>query len=391
MNAPTVTTVPPTDDFNVFLHELRTRELRRMPPGGRRFLSGGCAGAWYFDWIAESYPGIEQHIGVEAYSPAPEVLPPNVRWIANYLGDLRDVASGEVDLVFAGQTVEHMWPEDLAGFLCESHRVLSPDGWLVLDSPNRLITTRLGWHQPQHTAELSVDEVVRLVGAAGFDVVDVRGVWLCYDRQRHVMLRLDPSKIDVLDVGTRLELSAVRPEDSFIWWLEARRAERPPEPEIVRRLATEYFDVGSSLAETRLFHQVGRVEGAGRGRRIRTDARVRGAAAHGPYIPLRPGEYEVRFSLGVPRRRGLRARRFNPVVAELRITADNGGELLETRDVHAKDLGRGKMTDIVVPFALDATAFGVEFAVHTTGATPLVVSAHRDLIDKAALRVALSR
>ena len=39
-----------------------------------------------------------------------------------------------------GQTVEHVWPEELAGFLSEANRVLGPQGWIVLDSPNRRIT-----------------------------------------------------------------------------------------------------------------------------------------------------------------------------------------------------------------------------------------------------------
>ena len=57
----------PTHDFNEFLHELRTRELRRLPPGAKTVLSGGCSGGWYFRCVKECYPELERHIGVEAY------------------------------------------------------------------------------------------------------------------------------------------------------------------------------------------------------------------------------------------------------------------------------------------------------------------------------------
>ena len=41
--------------------------------------------------------------------------------------------------------------------------MLRPNGCIVLDSPNRLMTTGLGWYQPQHTAELTADEIVKLL------------------------------------------------------------------------------------------------------------------------------------------------------------------------------------------------------------------------------------
>jgi len=60
------------DDFSVFLHGLRTAEVKRLPAGARVVLSGGAAGTWYFDWFESSYPTpIERHIGVEAFAPKP--------------------------------------------------------------------------------------------------------------------------------------------------------------------------------------------------------------------------------------------------------------------------------------------------------------------------------
>src|SRR5690242_14554522 len=176
----------PTHDPYAMLHELRTRELRKMPPGAETFLSGGASGSWYFDWVRDNYPGkLRKHIGVEAYLPRPETLPPEVEWIADYLGNMHHVPTGAVDLVFAGETVEHVWPDDLANFLCESHRVLRPGGWLVLDSPNRRVTQPLKWYYGQHTAELTVDEAVEIARLAGFGEARVRGLWLCYHREAH--------------------------------------------------------------------------------------------------------------------------------------------------------------------------------------------------------------
>src|SRR5436309_3922234 len=116
---------PTVGDFNVFLHELRSRELERLPGGARTVLHGGSAGAWYFDWFREWYPtSVERHIGVDAFAERPADLPDGVAWLHRSLGDLEPVSDGEVDLVFAGQVIEHLWPEEITGFLLESHRVL---------------------------------------------------------------------------------------------------------------------------------------------------------------------------------------------------------------------------------------------------------------------------
>lgn len=39
-------------DINHLLHDLRSAHLRRMPRA-EVMLSAGCAGTWYFEWIAK--------------------------------------------------------------------------------------------------------------------------------------------------------------------------------------------------------------------------------------------------------------------------------------------------------------------------------------------------
>jgi hypothetical protein len=130
-------------DINLLLHQSRSAYLRGMPPGAKRLLSAGCAGLWYFEWIKQTYGCVPEHLGIEFYTPKPDGLDNNVTWIANTASDMSAVKSRSCDLVFSGQNIEHLWPEEVSGFMLEAARVLALGGHLVIDSPNR----RLSLHQ----------------------------------------------------------------------------------------------------------------------------------------------------------------------------------------------------------------------------------------------------
>lgn len=175
--------MPPQIDFNELLHGCRSALLRTMPRVSGTMLSAGCAGGWYFDWVAGCTGHTGRHIGIELFSPKPAGLPANVEWIANSVSDMRGVPDSSCELVFSGQNIEHLWPEETLGFLLESWRVLTVEGWLIVDSPNRLLTAPLGWSHPEHTIEFSPQEARRLLELGGFTVNALKGMWLCRDPQ----------------------------------------------------------------------------------------------------------------------------------------------------------------------------------------------------------------
>jgi len=221
---------PPFASCHGSLHEGRTMALADMPPGCDTVLSMGANGQWYFDWFDGNYGHIPRHIGVEAYMSRPDALPDNVEWVDADLASPEGVAmfeSGTVDLVFSGQNIEHLWPEQVQAFLVESNRVLRDGGWLVLDSPNRELTALYQWSMGEHTIEFTPDEAVDLLTLAGFEVVTMKGIWLC--RQNGELLPLEPAGTveGSTDVLRRIVLATQRPGDSFIWWAEAKKTGEP--------------------------------------------------------------------------------------------------------------------------------------------------------------------
>lgn len=229
----------PSDFFHNALHELRTLELASVRKGARRALSVGASGRWYFDWFEQHVGPLEEHIGVEAFEPRPEDLPDYATWIESTADRFEGVPDGSIDLVFAGQTTEHLWAEELVGFLMESRRVLGPEGQLVIDSPNRLVTEHLAWSHGGHTLEVSADEMTGLLELAGFDVVRVRGAWLCEVDGR--VLELEEGLDSAAMVVRRIALGGDDPDRSFVWWIDSVRADRPVDVAAVRARVDELF------------------------------------------------------------------------------------------------------------------------------------------------------
>lgn len=228
----------PSDVFHGILHELRTVELERSRGEYERIVSVGAQGRWYFDWIERSLGPVQEHVGVEAFEPEPPDLPPYATWRPTTADKFDGVDDDSVDLVFAGQTTEHLWAVELAGFLLQARRVLRDDGQLVLDSPNRLVTEHLVWSHGGHTVELSADEITELVSLAGFTVESIRGAWSC--RLDGRLLQLEENLGDGASLVRRIVDGPEHPDDCFVWWLIARPTGAPDERSLVSRCEALY-------------------------------------------------------------------------------------------------------------------------------------------------------
>jgi ubiquinone/menaquinone biosynthesis C-methylase UbiE len=101
-----------------------------------------------------------------------------VRYRYHSMVDLSDYADNSVDLVYSGQSIEHV-PLDVADtVLAEVRRVLKPGGSLGIDTPNARVT-RLQQDEfidPDHEHEYTHGELSEKLRAAGFDVVDAKGL-----------------------------------------------------------------------------------------------------------------------------------------------------------------------------------------------------------------------
>jgi Methyltransferase domain len=338
-------------DINHTLHDSRSARLRKLPPFSGTMLSAGCAGRWYFDWIAQRTGHTGPHIGIEFYNPKPDDLPDNVDWIANTAGDMNAVADATCEVVFSGQNLEHLWPQDVVGFFLESNRVLKTDGLLVVDSPNRLVTELLVWSHPEHTVEVTPAEARKLAELSGFEVTALKGIWLCRHPGTGRILQLDPAMIDPdFTYIERLLAAEDDPDNSFLWWLEARKVSEPRADELKIEM-NRIFAEAWPERQHRFLSLVGtRVTKDGLNF-VQCPAGTSGVMVYGPYMPLEGGDYTATFRLR------LTGDFVMGTVVHLDIRGDKG------REIVARDLSQEQIDAEGGRIRLDFTLPGQEFGI----------------------------
>ncbi|HXY28085.1 MAG TPA: methyltransferase domain-containing protein [Acidimicrobiales bacterium] len=92
--------------------------------------------------------------------------------------DLGRYADGSFDLVYSGQSIEHVSEADGDAVVHEACRVLAPGGWFCLDTPNgpvwRLRSQEL--MNPDHEIEYGARQLVAKLERGGFVVTECKGL-----------------------------------------------------------------------------------------------------------------------------------------------------------------------------------------------------------------------
>lgn len=356
--------------FNYLLHDLRTIELRRIPACPSTLVSVGCAGGWYFDWIHTSLGTPRRHVGVEFFSPRPDALPDNVEWIQNTASDMSDIADHEADMLFSGQNVEHLLPGEIARFFQEAHRVLKPGGRIVLDSPNRLQTSRLQWTHPEHFIEFTPEEIAEVLIASGFSPPSLRGLWLCEDPRTGTTLPLTEGKRT--DILWRSLAATDDPDRAFVWWAEAERRDVAPDREKLDALVEAIIAHAWPDRLSRFQTLMGEPCEDDAGRWFRARKGAAGAVMFGPYMPLEKGDYSVTFTLRIAD-----AETATDPVAAVDVVAGNEATAIAAGSIAAADADASGCVRHTLAFTLADTTFAVQFRVLSMGSA--TVAARREV------------
>ncbi len=183
----------PIRNILLSMHVSRCEFVRSMPKASRILDLGGTHqgfpdGAlvhlgypYRFDrLLVVDLPPDERH---EIYrgggdgAPVPSPLGP-VEFAFHSMTELDRYPDASFDLVYSGQSIEHISESDGERVIKQVHRLLAPGGWFCLDTPNGP-TWRLKSEEVMnldHKIEYSSDLLVSKLKEAGFDIGEVKGL-----------------------------------------------------------------------------------------------------------------------------------------------------------------------------------------------------------------------
>jgi SAM-dependent methyltransferase len=102
-----------------------------------------------------------------------------VRYLHTSMTDLSMIESNSLDLVFAGQSIEHVSEAGGLQVMHEAFRVLRPGGSFCLDTPNRTVTSIQSPYEylhPEHQIEYCVADLTNALQGVGFQIKAIKGI-----------------------------------------------------------------------------------------------------------------------------------------------------------------------------------------------------------------------
>jgi SAM-dependent methyltransferase len=192
------------------IHAGRAQFIRSLPPARRILDLGGThlhrdEGAMiglgypyaFEELVIIDLPSADRHAiyrGNDARREVPSPLGP-VRYRYHSMTDLAEFTDASVDLVYSGQSIEHVAPDEGSIVLKEVSRILRPGGHLALDTPNARVT-RLqqdAFIDPDHKVEYTHEEMSDKLREAGLQIVEAKG--LNYAGKSLAAGRFDPDEV----------------------------------------------------------------------------------------------------------------------------------------------------------------------------------------------------
>ena len=145
------------------LHLSRYRFAREIFDPHWRCLDAACGSGYGTSFLAEKVRFVD---GVDVDPGAIDFAKATYRKsnLAYHSADLQSTlpfADGTFDGIASFETLEHV--SDQTKMTCEFHRVLKPGGILVISTPDRSVSERIGLDNRFHVAELSKREFVELL------------------------------------------------------------------------------------------------------------------------------------------------------------------------------------------------------------------------------------
>lgn len=175
------------------LHNARVEMVKTLLPSAKNILDlGGCSahdnrGAL----LSFGYPHLPEKISIVDLPPDTRMLEAaessqrvnykscQIEYFYRSMADLTDFQEGFFDLIWSGESIEHITTEDAEKVFFQAYKLLKPGGILALDTPNRLATQLHSpsiYIHPEHKIEYYYQDLRQLLEKHNFKVVQTKGI-----------------------------------------------------------------------------------------------------------------------------------------------------------------------------------------------------------------------
>lgn len=141
-----------------------------------------------------------------------------VRYLYGSMVDLSLISDTSVDLVWCGESIEHVTEEEVDAVCREVYRVLKPGGYFCLDTPNAALTRLQSPDvliHPEHKKEYHVAELRAKLAAVGLEVLEAKGICPMPESLQEGVFKDE-------ELALNVALSGV-PEEGYLFYLKAVR------------------------------------------------------------------------------------------------------------------------------------------------------------------------
>ncbi len=190
-------------DFWLVVHRARLIVAAQLPKAERIVdLGGSCEGSPQGALLMFGYPYTFKSLSIVElpreqrhetyteicgeYSDVIQTPQGPVNYVYTSMTDLSAFEDATIDLVYAGQSIEHVTADEAVTVLSEVHRILKPGGHFCFDTPNRNVTKLEfpNYIVDDHKYEYTHAELIALIEGNGFAVREAKGLVLM-DRSVH--------------------------------------------------------------------------------------------------------------------------------------------------------------------------------------------------------------